>query len=83
MIETDRRKFLKSIAGLSGLAVSAVPGLASARGPVAAQVQDIRLSKNKNYIRLVFDLDGIADHSLFALQAPNRVVLDIKNTKMP
>ena len=40
-------------------------------------------SKNKNYIRLVFDLDGIADHSLFALQAPNRVVLDIKNTKMP
>ena len=82
MIESDRRKFLKSLAGLSGLAASAVPGLSSAKAPAGAQVQDIRLSKNESYVRLVFDLDGIADHSIFALQGPDRVVLDVKNAKM-
>ncbi len=81
MTQNNRRKFLKSIAGLSSLAASAVPGLASA-GTVGARVQDIRLSKNKGYVRLVFDLDGIADHSLFTLHNPERVVLDIKKTKM-
>lgn len=82
MIESDRRKFLKSLAGLSGLAASAVPGLSSAKS-AAARIQDIRLSKNDGYVRLVFDLDSIADHSLFSLEAPDRVVLDIKNAKMP
>jgi N-acetylmuramoyl-L-alanine amidase len=82
MIESDRRKFLKSLAGLSGLAASTVPGLSSAKAS-SARVKDIRLSKNKTYVRLVFDLDGIADHSVFALQGPDRVVLDVKNTKMP
>ncbi|MBT8118502.1 MAG: N-acetylmuramoyl-L-alanine amidase [Gammaproteobacteria bacterium] len=83
MVESDRRKFLKSLAGLSGLAASAVPGLTSAKTAAGVQVKDIRLSKNKNYVRLVFDLDKIADHSLFALQGPDRVVLDVKNAKMP
>jgi N-acetylmuramoyl-L-alanine amidase len=83
MIESDRRKFLKSLAGLSGLAASAVPGLSSAKAADGAQIKDIRLSKNKDYVRLVFDLDNIADHSLFALQGPDRVVLDVKNASMP
>ncbi len=82
MTQSNRRKFLKSIAGLSGLAVSAVPGLTSAAA-AGARVQDIRLSKNKGYVRLVFDLDGIADHSIFALHNPERVVLDIKKIRMP
>ncbi|VAW55207.1 N-acetylmuramoyl-L-alanine amidase [hydrothermal vent metagenome] len=81
-METNRRKFLKSIAGLSSLAASAVPSFVSAAASNAS-VQDIRLSKNKNYIRLVFDLDGIADHSIFTLHNPERVVLDIKKAKMP
>jgi len=86
-METNRRKFLKSLAGLSGLAASTVPGLTSAAASAGsipgAQVKDIRLSKNKNYVRLVFDLDGIADHSIFALHNPERVVLDIKRASMP
>ncbi|MBN4063571.1 N-acetylmuramoyl-L-alanine amidase [Cardiobacterium sp. AH-315-I02] len=81
-METDRRKFLKSIAGFSTLAASAVPGVSLA-STSSARIQDIRLSKNKGYVRLVFDLDGIADHSVFALHKPERVVLDIKNVKMP
>ena len=83
MSQNNRRKFLKSLAGLSSLAASAVPGFASAGASAGTRVQDIRLSKNKGYVRLVFDLDGIADHSIFALHNPERVVLDLKKTKMP
>jgi N-acetylmuramoyl-L-alanine amidase len=85
-MKSDRRQFLKSLAGLSGLAASAVPGLSTARSSAAsakAQIQDIRLAKNKGYVRLVFDLDSIADHSIFTLHNPERVVLDIKSTDMP
>ena len=85
-MENNRRHFLKSVAGLSTLAASAVPGISSAAKSAAGsvtQVKDIRLSKNKGYVRLVFDLDAIADHSVFALHEPERVVLDIKKTSMP
>ena len=84
-MENNRRKFLKSVAGLSTLAASAVPGISSAKSVagVHTQVKDIRLSKNKGYVRLVFDLDNIAEHSIFSLHAPERVVLDIKKAKMP
>ncbi len=82
-MKTDRRKFLKGLAGLSGLAASAVPGLSAARSSAGAKVQDIRLSKNPGYVRLVFDLDGIAEHSIFTLHNPERVVLDIKKANMP
>jgi N-acetylmuramoyl-L-alanine amidase len=85
-MENNRRQFLKSLAGLSGLAASAVPGISSAakaKTSAGSQIQDIRLSKNKGYVRLVFDLNGIADHSIFALHKPERVVLDIKKAKMP
>ena len=84
MKENNRRQFIKSLAGLGGLAASAVPGLSSAaKAANVARIKDIRLSKNKGYIRLVFDMDGIADHSLFELHGPERVVLDIKKAKMP
>ena len=86
MKKNNRRQFLKnlagSVAGMGTLASSAVPGLATAASP-AVKVKDIRLSKNSGYVRLVFDLDDIADHSVFTLNGPERVVLDIKNTKMP
>ena len=81
-MENNRRKFLKSLAGLSGLAASVVPGLSVASKASSGKIKDIRLSKNKGYVRLVFDLDGIANHSIFTLHGPERVVLDIKNTEM-
>jgi len=81
-MENHRRKFLKSLAGLSGLAASVSPGLSVAAKSSGSQVKDIRLSKNKGYVRLVFDLDGLTNHSVFALHGPERVVLDIKNTRM-
>ncbi len=84
-MKTDRRKFLKSIAGLSSLAASVAPGISFAKsssGTAKAKIQDIRLSKNQGYLRLVFDLNDIAEYSVFALHKPERVVLDLKNTKM-
>ena len=83
-MENNRRKFLKSLAGLSGLAASAVPGLSAAKSSSnkAARVKDLRLSKNKGYVRLVFDLDRLSDHTVFSLHNPERVVLDIKNATM-
>ena len=89
-MKTDRRKFLKNLAGLSSLAASAVPGATAAKSAVktaagasSTRIKDIRLSKNKGYVRLVFDLNDSAEHSVFALHKPERVVLDIKNIKMP
>jgi N-acetylmuramoyl-L-alanine amidase len=81
-MQDNRRKFLKSLAGLGGLAGTTLPGFSLAGSKGSAQVKDIRLSKNKGYVRLVFDLDKNAGHTVFSLHNPERVVLDIKNTQM-
>jgi len=80
-MEKYRRRFLKQLAGLGGIAgMTGLPVPAQAGTQV--RVNDIRLSKNDGYVRLVFDLTGNVDHSLFALHGPERVVLDLKNTSM-
>ena len=84
-MEGNRRKFLKSLAGLSSLAASAAPGITlagSAGSAGGVQVRDIRLSRNKDYVRLVFDLDKKAGYSIFSLHNPERIVLDIKKAQM-
>jgi len=60
--------------------MSAVPFVANAAAKT--RVKDIRLSSHKGYVRLVFDLDKSVDHSVFTLNKPERIVLDLKNTKM-
>jgi len=60
--------------------MSAVPFVANAAA--ATNVKDIRLSSHDGYVRLVFDLDKSVDHSIFTLNQPERIVLDLKNTKM-
>jgi len=80
-MKNNRRNFLKNLAGIGGLASTGLPALAYA-GEAVAQVDDIRLAANKGYLRLVFDLDKVASHTVFTLHDPERVVLDIKNTKM-
>ncbi len=80
-MEKNRRQFLKHLAGIGGVATaSAIPFAVSAASPV--NIKDIRLSAHKGYVRLVFDLDRVVDHSIFALSKPDRIVLDLKNTKM-
>ena len=80
-MEKNRRAFLKQLAGLSGVAtMSAVPAVAHAAA--ATKVKDIRLSSHQGYVRLVFDLNKSVDHSIFTLDKPERVVLDLRNTNM-
>jgi len=80
-MEKNRRQFLRQLAGLGGVAtMSAVPFVAKAA--TETHVKDIRLSRHNGYVRLVFDLDKAVDHSIFTLNEPERIVLDLKNTKM-
>jgi len=80
-MEKNRRQFLRQLAGLGGVAtMSAVPF--AAKAAAETHVKDIRLSSHKGYVRLVFDLDKAVDHSIFTLNKPERIVLDLKNTKM-
>jgi len=48
----------------------------------AASVQGVRLWAGPDQHRLVFDLSGPADHKLFVLHNPERVVVDIKNAQL-
>ncbi len=45
-----------------------------------AEVVGVRLWPAPDHTRLVFDLSGPADHSLFTLPDPDRIVIDLKNT---
>ncbi len=81
MMENNRRKFLKNLAGLGGLATAGLPTIALADSGVA-RIENIRLAKNKGYIRLVFDLSKVVEHSIFTLHNPERIVLDLKKTTM-
>ena len=80
-MEKNRRQFLRRLAGIGGAAtLSAMPFIAKAAAET--HVRDIRLSTHKGYVRLVFDLDKSVDHTIFTLNEPERIVLDLKNTKM-
>ena len=80
-MRNNRRQFLKHLAGLGGAAtMSAIPFVAKAAA--ATNVKDIRLSSHDGYLRPVFDLDKSVDHSIFTLNKPERIVLDLKNTRM-
>jgi len=78
-MKNHRRKFITQLAGLGGLAVTPALGQAAAR---SVHVEDIRLSKNNDQTRIVFDLDSPVDHKLFTLHKPERIVLDLKSTRI-
>ena len=48
----------------------------------AAQVKNVRMWPAPDNTRLVFDLNGPVDHSLFILRNPDRIVIDIKRTRI-
>ena len=48
----------------------------------AVEVHDVRLWRAPDHTRIVFDLTGPAQHSLVLLSNPNRIVLDVKNTRL-
>nr|WP_210397679.1 N-acetylmuramoyl-L-alanine amidase [Motiliproteus sediminis] len=48
----------------------------------AASIDKVRVWRAPDHTRLVFDLSGPVNHKLFPLDNPDRIVLDIDNSKM-
>jgi len=48
----------------------------------AAEVRDVRLWTAPDHTRVVFDLDKSIDYDIFRLHAPERIVIDIKHSKI-
>ncbi|MDG1311955.1 MAG: N-acetylmuramoyl-L-alanine amidase [Porticoccaceae bacterium] len=48
----------------------------------AADIESVRLWRAPDSTRLVLDLSSAAEHNLFALQNPNRLVIDLSNSQM-
>ena len=77
----NRRSFLKRFVSIGSLVAAPAVSRVAEAAPNAA-VKNIRLSESANRTRLVFDLDRSIEHSLFRLNNPERVVVDIKNTRL-
>lgn len=73
-----RRRFLRGLLSASGVTVASLlaPSVLWAAG--RQRVEGIRLSSQEGQTRLVFDLSGPVEHSLFTLTDPHRVVIDIQ-----
>lgn len=56
--------------------------LSYAIGAPAAEIEDVRLWRAPDYTRIVFDLDESVQYSLFTLESPNRIVIDIDNSRV-
>ncbi len=48
----------------------------------ASDVRSVRLWRAPDNTRLVFDLSGPVQHSVFQLSAPNRIVIDVNGAKL-
>ena len=55
--------------------------LIASASSMATTIEGLRLSQSLSDTRLVFDLSGQANYHLFTLQNPERLVIDLKNTK--
>jgi N-acetylmuramoyl-L-alanine amidase len=59
-----------------GVVLSLVVGAAD-----AAELRDVRIWEGPDSTRVVFDLDGPAEHRLFTLSGPERIVIDLPATR--
>jgi N-acetylmuramoyl-L-alanine amidase len=60
----------------------ALVGLAPAVSGAAAIVENVRLWSEDGRTRVVLDLSGPAEHAIFTLRGPDRLVLDIKDARL-
>lgn len=51
-------------------------------GVAAADVEGVRSYRAPDHTRLVFDLDAAVEHSIFSLDDPHRVVIDLSGTRL-
>lgn len=73
-------------APLAALTLGVLPlgpaSVASAASPNPVQIGDMRLRAEPDSTRLVLDLSDRAEHTLFTLQNPDRIVIDIPSAKL-
>ncbi len=76
-----RRLFLKRISRY-GLSLALLAGAKPALSKSVTALTGIRISQSaEDHTRVVFDLSGDIEHRLFTLDDPNRVVIDLHNTR--
>jgi len=63
--------------GLAGLGL----GLAPMSAWASSGLHRVRMSVDGQTTRLVFDMEGPADYNVFALESPDRVVVDLSGTR--
>ncbi|RDH85620.1 MAG: N-acetylmuramoyl-L-alanine amidase [endosymbiont of Galathealinum brachiosum] len=82
-MEKQRRKFLSQLTSqLAGIGTLAAAPILTNAASSYTQVQNIRISREPSKTRLVFDLDGAVDYSLFSMHKPERLVIDLKQTRL-
>ncbi|MFT5082415.1 MAG: N-acetylmuramoyl-L-alanine amidase [Lentisphaeria bacterium] len=74
------RVFLAKQGFFSGLLVYGLLFILSSNA-IAAKVDGVRLWRAPDHTRLVFDLSAPAEHSLFSLKGPDRIVIDIGDSR--
>ncbi len=78
-VTATRRFFLKQLASLSALLTVSFPVKNVLAAESDTALTAVRISQsNSDHTRVVFDLTGEAEHSLFTLSSPNRIVIDLK-----
>ena len=82
LIEMQRRKFLRTFSQFTGLAALGSLPVSTAMAASAQQIAGLRMASNRSNTRLVFDLTGPAKHSLFMLDNPARIVIDIEDMRL-
>ena len=63
-------------------AVVMLLAVAAAEVWAASDIRGVRLWRAPDNTRLVFDLSGPIQHSVFTLSAPERIVIDVSNAKL-
>ncbi|KFX71463.1 N-acetylmuramoyl-L-alanine amidase [Pseudomonas taeanensis MS-3] len=64
------------------IAVGVVLAAFAAEVVAASDVRSVRLWRAPDNTRLVFDLSGPVQHSVFTLSAPDRIVIDVRGGKL-
>ncbi|MDP2245894.1 N-acetylmuramoyl-L-alanine amidase [Pseudomonas sp.] len=68
--------------GARFIAVGVVLAVLAVEVFAASDVRSVRLWRAPDNTRLVFDLSGPVQHSVFTLTAPNRIVIDLRGAKL-
>lgn len=82
-MQKQRRKFLSQLTSqIAGMGALVAAPVISQAASTHTQIQNIRISREPNKTRLVFDLDGSVEYSLFSMHKPERLVIDLKKTRL-